>query len=71
MSQICNFFPRNFVTFQDLKKYTFTIAGVNVWGKEAVITLALIPKVDRVIGYSDNPKHNCRSFLCGYLYGRN
>ncbi len=67
MSQICNFFSRNFVTFQDLKKYTFTTAGVNVWGKEAVTTLAVMTVVDWMIGYSDNPEHNCRSFLCGYL----
>jgi hypothetical protein len=57
MSQICNFFPRNFVTFQDLKMYTFTIAGVSACGKEALTTSAVIPEVDWVIGYSDNPKH--------------
>ena len=67
MSQICNFFPRNFVTFQDLKKYNFTIAGMSAWGKEAVTTSAVMPEVDKETGYSDNPKHNCRSFLWGYL----
>jgi hypothetical protein len=64
MSQICNFFPRNFVTFQDLKKYTFTIAGVSAWGKETVINSAVMPEVDKETGYSDNLKYNCRSFLC-------
>jgi len=54
MSQICNFFTRNFITFQDLKTYNFTIAGISAWGKEAVTTLAVIPEVDRATGYSDN-----------------
>ena len=67
MSQICNFFPRNFITFQDLKTYNFTIAGMSGCGKEAVTTSTIMSKVDWVIGYSDNFKHNCESFLCGYL----
>jgi len=46
MSQICNFFPRNFVTFQDLKKYNFAIAGVSEWGQEAVTTSIVMPEVD-------------------------
>jgi hypothetical protein len=57
MSQICNFFSRNFITFQDLKTYTFTIAGMSECGREAVINSAIMPEVDWVIGYSDNPKH--------------
>jgi len=67
MSQICNFFSRNFVTFQDLKTYNFTIAGMSSWGKEAMTTSAVMPEVDRETGYSDNLKHTCRSFHCGYL----
>jgi hypothetical protein len=58
MSQICNFFPRNFVTFQDLKTYNSAIAGMSAWGKEAMTTLAVISEVDWMIGYSDNPEHN-------------
>ena len=67
MLQICNFFHRNFVTFQDLETYNFTVSGMSECGKEAVTTLAVVPEVDRVIGYSDNLKHTCQSFLCGYL----
>ena len=54
MSQICNFFSRNFVTFQDLKTYNFTIEGMSAWGKEAVTTLAVMPEVDRANGCPDN-----------------
>ena len=67
MSQICNFFPRNFITFQDVMTYYFAIAAVSECGKEAVTTSAVMPEVDRVIGYSNNPKDNCQSFQCGYL----
>ena len=67
MSQICNFFPRNFITFQDLKMYTFMITDVSACGKEAVTTSAVMPEVDRATGYSDNLKHTCRGFHCEYL----
>jgi hypothetical protein len=59
MSQICNFFPRNFVTFQDLKTYTFTIAGMSACGKETVTTPAIVPEVDWVTDYYDKPKRSC------------
>jgi len=67
MSQICNFFPLNFISFQDVKTYTFTVAGVGVCRKKAVINSAVMPEVDKETGYSDNPEHNCQSFLCRYL----
>jgi hypothetical protein len=70
MSQICNFSPRNFVTFQDLKKYNSGTGGMSECGRGTVTTSAVIPEVDRVISYSDNPKHNCQSFLCGHPHIR-
>jgi hypothetical protein len=32
-----------------------------------VTTSAVMPEVHWVIGYSDNHKHSCQSFLWGYL----
>jgi hypothetical protein len=64
MLQICNFFSRNFITFQALRTYTFTFAGMSTCGTEAMTTLSVMPEVDLMIGYSDNPKHICISFLC-------
>ena len=55
------------MTFQDLATYNFTIAGMSECGKEAVTASAVVHEVDWVIGYSDNPKHSCQSFLWGYL----
>jgi hypothetical protein len=63
MSQICNFSPRNFVTFQDLKKYNSETGGISECGRETVATSAVIPEVDRVISCSDKPQYNCQSFL--------
>lgn len=67
MSQICNCSSRNSVTFRDVKACYFEVATVSECGKEAVTTSAVRPDVDRATGYSDNPKHSCQSFLCGYL----
>jgi hypothetical protein len=63
MSQICNFFSRNFITFQDLKTYNSEIGGTSECGRGTVTTSAMITEVDRKTGYSDNPKHSCQSFL--------
>jgi hypothetical protein len=71
MSQICNCSSGNSVTLQDLKTYTFRVAGMSACGKETVITSAVMPEVDTAIGYSDNPKYCCQNFLCGYLYRGN
>jgi len=70
MSQICNFFTRNFITFQDLKTYNSAIVGMSVCGKKAVINSVVIPEGDSATVYFDNPKHNCQGFLCGYLQRR-
>jgi len=66
MSQICNFFTRNFITFQDLKTYNSETGGMSECGRGTVTISVVIPEVDRVINSSDNPKYNCQSFLCGY-----
>jgi hypothetical protein len=63
MSQICNIFFRNFITFQDLKTYNSEIGGMSACGREAMTNSSIMPEVDMAIGYSENPKHNCQSFL--------
>ena len=50
-----------------MKTYNFAIAGMGVCGKEAVTIPAIIPEVDRVTSYYDNPKYNCLRFHPDYL----
>ena len=67
MSQICDSFSQIYMTFPDLKRHNFTIEGMSEYGKEVVTISTVMPEVDKVTGYSDNPKHSCLSFLCEYL----
>ena len=67
MSQIRNFFRQIYITFQDMKTYNFTTTRVSVHGKEAVTIPAIIPEVDMLTSYYDNPKYNCLRFHPDYL----
>jgi hypothetical protein len=65
MSQICNFFSRNFVTFQGLKMYNSVVRGMSECGRGTVTNSVVIPEVDIANTYFNNTKHDFRSLLCG------
>ena len=49
-----------------MKKYTYTIAGMSARGTENVSIPAIMNEVDIAFSCYYNPKHICKSFLCGY-----
>jgi len=58
MVRMGNHFSRIHMTFPDLKSRDFAAEGMSEWGKQAATTSAIIPEVDRAIGWSDNPEHS-------------